>query len=123
MKIEIQSLNFALAPAQMRYIERRVSFALAANTEQIERVELWLSEISLTEGNVFNRCLIQVQLKSKTMVVSENIDADLRVAIHRAADQASWKVPRALGLQQRYAGTSLKIPRPSIESRLEYMAQ
>ena len=125
MKIEIQSLNFSLAPAQSRYIEGRLGFALDADSEHIERVELWLSEIHIAEGNVHKRCLIQLELKGRTMVVSESIDPDLRVAIHRAVDQASWKVPRCLERQKKEASMGMAAPQPLAESRLrsEHMLQ
>jgi ribosome-associated translation inhibitor RaiA len=96
MNIEIQSLSFSLTPAQSRYVGRRIDFTLAANVDNIERVEVWLSETSIAEGNVLKRCLIQVELKGTAMVVIESIDSDLRVAIHRAADQASEKLSRSV---------------------------
>jgi ribosome-associated translation inhibitor RaiA len=96
MNIEIQSLNFSLTPAQSRYVEQQIDFALAANIGNIERVEVWLSETSIAEGSVVKRCLIQVELKGRSMVVIESTDLDLRVAIQRAAGEASEKLSRSV---------------------------
>lgn len=125
MKVEIQSLNFSLIPAQSRYVERRLDLALGACSDHIERVEVWLSEVHVAGSNVLKRCLIQVELKRKTIVVSESIDSDPRVAIHRAADQASWKIPRCLGRQEREASLRLSSTQRLVENRLrsEYMMQ
>ena len=107
MNIEIQALNFSLTLVQRRYVERRIDFALAANGRDIERVEVWLSDIRITEGNVLKRCLIHVQLRGKAIVVIDSTDLDLQVAIHRAADQASWKVSRSIWRQLRTLNQSL----------------
>ena len=107
MEIEIQALNFSLTRVQSRYAERRIDFALAANGKDIERVQVWLSDIRIAEGKVLKRCLIHVQLNGNSTVVIDGTDLDLRIAIHRAADQASWKVSRSLGWQKRAFGQSL----------------
>jgi hypothetical protein len=57
--------------------------------------------VKTAEGNVLKRCLIHVALKGNSTVVIDSTDLDLRVAIHRAADQASWKVSRSVGRQKR----------------------
>jgi ribosome-associated translation inhibitor RaiA len=101
MNIEIQALNFSLTQVQSRYVERRIDFALAANGEDIESVEVWLSDIRIAEGAVLKRCLVHVALKGNSTVVIDSTDLDLRVAIHRAADQVSWKVSRSVGRQKR----------------------
>ncbi len=107
MNFEIQALNFSLTRVQSRYAERRIDFALAANGKDIERVEVWLSDIPIAEGDVLKRCVIHVALNGNLMVAIESTDSDLRVAIHRAADQASWKVSRSIGRQKRVFDQSL----------------
>lgn len=97
MKIEVQSLNFSLSLAQHRYIEDRLAFALESNAHSIQQVELWLSDLNLAAGDTLKRCVIQILLDDGTMVISESSDPGLRVVIHRAIDQAGWKVARSIG--------------------------
>lgn len=94
MKIDIQSLNFTLTPSQGRYVEQRISLALASNAEDIAAVQVWLSETSIAEGNVVKRCQIQVEIVGEAMVVIESTDLNLLVALDRAADRASRKLSR-----------------------------
>lgn len=94
MDIEVQSLNFTLTPSQCRYVEQQIGFALASNVDNIKRVQVWLSENSIAEGNVVKRCQVQVELEGEVMVVIESTDLNLRVALNRAADRASRKLSR-----------------------------
>lgn len=123
MQIEIQALYFSIAPEQIRFVERRVNFALGSHADRISRVEVWLSDILAADYDSDKRCRLQVELEERTIVISESIDSDLNVAIHRAADQASWKVPRCLRRQARPANVGLSSPGKLTETRLrsEYM--
>jgi ribosome-associated translation inhibitor RaiA len=123
MNIETQALNFTLPPEQINYVERRLKSTLGANSRQINRIEIWLSDIHATDCNKDYRCLVQVELEGQTMIIGEGIDSDLYTAIHRATDQAGWKVPRVLGRQHRRDCMLLPSPRKLIENRLrnQYM--
>jgi putative sigma-54 modulation protein len=95
--INIRALDFALTLAQHEYVERRLSYALDTHSEVISAAQVWLSELNETDAERNQRCLIQLTLDDGTQVVIDSVEADLYVAIHRAADRASWKVARCLG--------------------------
>jgi putative sigma-54 modulation protein len=97
MDIEIRALNFALTLAQHEFIERRLSYALDTHSELISAAQVWLSELNDSDSVRNQRCLIQLTLGDGAQVVIDSVEADLYVAIHRAADRASWKVVRCLG--------------------------
>lgn len=123
MNIEAQALNFTLTPEQINYARRRLNSTLGVNSAQISRVEMSLSDIHSADCDRDYRCLVQVELEGHTMVAGEGIDTDLYTAIHRATDQAGWKVPRVLGRQSRRDSMLLPSARNLIENRLrnQYM--
>ncbi len=96
MEINLTALNFQLSLDQHEYVERRLTYALESNASHIGAVDVWLSELNDPNALRNQRCLIQVTLKSGTLIVIDTTEADLYVAIHRAADRASWKVARCL---------------------------
>ena len=96
MEISLTALNFQLSLDQHEYVERRLTYALESNASHIGAVEVWLSELNDPNALRNQRCLIQVTLKSGRLIVIDTTEANLYVAIHRAADRASWKVARCL---------------------------
>ena len=76
-------------------VERRLGFALSRFGERIGRVLLQFSDTTNQGGDADKRCQIDVGLTPKGVQV-EHIDADMFVALDRAADRASRAVARAL---------------------------
>jgi putative sigma-54 modulation protein len=111
MDINIRALDFALALAQHEYVERRLSYALDTHSEVISAAQVWLSELNETDAERNQRCLIQLTLDDGTQVVIDSVEADLYVAIHRAADRASWKVARCLGRSKIRANERIQASR------------
>jgi putative sigma-54 modulation protein len=110
MEINLTALNFQLSLDQHEYVERRLTYALESNASLIGAVEVWLSELNDPNAQRNQRCLVQVTLKGGALIVVDTTEADLYVAIHRAADRAGWKVARCLsrrnlrGKEQQAAG-------------------
>jgi ribosomal subunit interface protein len=95
MKIHIRGRNVELTEVLRTRVERRLGFALGRFGERIDRVLLRFSDTDGHRGEVDKRCQIEVGLRSKSVTV-EHTDADLLVALDRAADRASRSVARAL---------------------------
>ena len=104
--INIRALNFKLSLAHYEYIERRLSYALSVHVDQIAAVEVWLSQANHVAADYERRCLVQITLDDTQQIVIESADTDLNVAIHRAADQASWTIARHLGRRKIRSGTT-----------------
>ena len=96
MEINLTALDFTLSLDQHEYVERRLSYALDANSTHICAIDVWLSELNDPDAVRNQCCLIQVTLTDGTLVIIDTIEADQYVAIHRAADRASWEVSRCL---------------------------
>lgn len=100
MRTEIQSSDLALTPGLRRYIKRRLGYALGRHGDQLQQVSLWLSDVNGPRGGQGKRCLMRIRLAGEPDVVVENIETDLRVAIHRSVDRAGWTVARCLQRQR-----------------------
>jgi len=96
MQIEIQARNFSLTQALRSHIHRRLGFALSTQYDQIKRILVRLSDINGPRGGNDKCCLIHVVLAGQADVVIEDTEANLYVAINRAADRASRTVTRRL---------------------------
>lgn len=113
MKIDIQALNVPLTSAEQGYIIRRLGFALSSHDEHIQRVSLRLSDINGPRGGNDQRCKVQVVLAHIPDIVIEDIEAEMSVAIDRAADRVGRTVARRLARHRdkgRSSGASKLLP-------------
>jgi ribosome-associated translation inhibitor RaiA len=92
MQIDIHAPNFPLPDALRSHIEQRLDFALSARDDHIQRVLVWLSDINGPRGGTDKCCHIEVMLTRDADVVIKDTEADLYVAIDRAADGAARAV-------------------------------
>jgi putative sigma-54 modulation protein len=95
MQIEIQARNFSLTRAMRAHIERRLAFALSTCNRHVRRILVRLSDINGPRGGNDKRCQLEVMLPGQAVVV-EDTEADLYVAINRAAARAGRSVMRQL---------------------------
>lgn len=104
MQINIQARNFALSDEVTRFVERRLRFALGRLDEKILHVTVRLSDINGPRGGIDKHCHLHVALKQVPDVVIEDTEADVFVAVTRAADRAGRAVLRRLDKQRNPAG-------------------
>ena len=96
MQIEIQARGFKLTEALRTQAERRVRFALGSTSGRVRSVVMRLVDENGPRGGVDKRCTIRAALPGVPPVVIEQQEADLYVAIDRAADRAGRAVARRL---------------------------
>ena len=101
VKIDIQARDYPLTDAIQAHIERRLNFALAHGRKSVQRILVTLSDTNGDRGGKDKRCRIQVFLRRLSVVVIQDVEADLYVAIDRAADRAKQTLLRRLKKQQR----------------------
>lgn len=102
MQMDIQSQGFVLTDGINDYVTRRLAFGLGRADAAISRVNVRLSDINGPRGGADKRCLIEVRLKGAPTVVIEDIEADLYVAIDRAAARAGRSLGRRLSRQRQF---------------------
>lgn len=96
MQIDIKARGFRLTEGLRHQAERRVRFALGAASGRVHSVVMRLTDENGPRGGVDKRCTIQANLPGAPPVIIEQLEADLYVAIDRAADRAGRAVSRRL---------------------------
>lgn len=116
MQIDIQARSFPLTDALRSHIKRRLGFTLSASDDHIQRVLVKLSDINGPRGGADKCCQIQVVFTHHPDVVIKDTEADLYVAIDRAADRAGRTVRRRLA-HRRLGDRSVALPGDEINNR------
>ncbi len=98
MKIRIQCRGFSLTDAMADHVRKRLGFLLGHGFNRLRRIDVTLSDLNGPRGGVDKRCLVRVSIDGLRPVVIEDIQADLYMAIDRAASRASRTVLRRLAL-------------------------
>jgi putative sigma-54 modulation protein len=114
MQIDIQTRNFVMTDAIRSHSIRRLRFALSSYDDRIQRVVMRLSDINGPRGGADKCCHLQLVLPGLPDVVVEDIEADLYLAIDRAADRAGRSLRRRLARQRDRARTSARPPLVSV---------
>lgn len=102
MNIHIQARGFALTDSLREHVERRLRFALGWADDRLRQVSVRLSDENGPRGGEDKRCRIQVAFSGAPGMVIDDTEADLYVAIDRAADRAGRSVARRLERQRDY---------------------
>ena len=100
MRIDINARDFPLTDALRGHVERRLRFALSCCGDHIQRVVIRLSDINGPRGGADKRCHLQMVLAGLPDLVVEDTEADLYVAIDRAADRAGRTLVRRIERRQ-----------------------
>ena len=100
MQITIQARSFSLTGALSNYVKRRLGFALSNHGEHIQHIMVRLSDINGPRGGKDKQCQLLVLLDQLPDVFIEDIEADMYVAIDRAADRAGRTVGRRISRQR-----------------------
>ena len=101
MQIAIHAHGFSITEALREHVASRLHNAFGCCAEHISRILVRLSDINGPRGGVDKRCQIQVRLATLADVVIEDTEADLYVAIDRAAERAGRTAVRHLARQRR----------------------
>ena len=95
MKLILRGDDRLLAQAQKAKAQLQVELALGRFGEEVKTVVLRFSKGAEGAGKQTQRCQIIVDIKPRRIRV-EHTDADLTVALERAADKAARSIARAL---------------------------
>jgi putative sigma-54 modulation protein len=96
MRIDIKAKGFDLTEGLRDHTLRRLQFALGWANHDVRAVTVRLFDINGPRGGKDKRCRIQVPFPGTRNVVIEDTEADLYVAIDRAAERAERAVVRRL---------------------------
>ncbi len=102
MQIVIQARGLDLTAELREYVDRRLRFALDWAGYALAGVTVVLSDINGPRGGNDKRCRIRVTGNDGLDMVIEDTQADLHVAVDRAADRAGRTLARRLARQRQY---------------------
>ena len=104
MQIQIRARHVEVTEVLHAQVERRLGFVLGRFGARIGRVVVRFSDTNGHRGGRDTRCQIDVGLRPSGRVQSEDTDADLLVAVNRAADRVARAVARVLEREREKEG-------------------
>lgn len=99
MQIAIQAHGFSLTDTLEKHVKDRIRFTFSRVSGRVRRILVILSDINGPRGGIDKRCLVEVRLDGLSSVVIQDVQADLYLAIDRAAGRAERSVTRRLALK------------------------
>ena len=108
MQVDIRARGFELTEGLRQHTERRLDFALGWANYDIRKVAVRLFDINGPRGGEDKCCRIQVTLPNAQDVVIEDTEADLYLAIDRAAERLENSVARRLERQKEHKHGTFK---------------
>lgn len=103
MQVDIKSRGFELTDSLRDYVRKRLACNLSHGDTAILQVGVRLSDINGPRGGEDKRCQITLRVKALPRIVIEDTEADLYVAIDRAAERAGRTLQRRLARSLRDA--------------------
>jgi len=97
LHLSIRSHGFTLTPAIREHTERRLRLALSHAAGSITTITVVLSDINGPRGGRDKCCRVRIGIKEQQVMVIDDIQDNLYVAIDRAADRAARTVSRRMG--------------------------
>ena len=107
MNIQIHAQDITLTEGLRDYVTRRLAYALIHGQEMVSRIIVRLSDINGPRGGLDKRCGIEILLKGAPAVTIEDTEADIHVAIDRAAERAGRTLDRRLSRRHEFPMSSI----------------
>jgi putative sigma-54 modulation protein len=100
MLFEIYGKDIRITGQLRGHIERRLCFALERFAKRIRRVRVSIRDLNGPRGGIDKCCQVAVVLAPSTIILLEDRDPSLFVAIDRVADKAGMCIGRRLNRQK-----------------------
>ena len=97
MRIGILSRGLALTQAIRDYAHRRLKTALNRYEPMLASVQVRVADVNGPRGGVDKHCVVEVRGPTLAPIIVRERDADLYVALDRAADRVDRATARRLG--------------------------
>ena len=103
MQIQIHANDFALTEGLRDHVAKRLAYALNHGRDIVSRIVVRLSDVNGPRGGVDKRCGIEVRLKGASTIAIDDTEADLYVAIDRAAERTGRTLDRRIARRHHLA--------------------
>jgi putative sigma-54 modulation protein len=94
MQVEIRGQKLYVDQATKEHVQRQMEFALGQFNSWITRATVHLEDVNGAKGGIDKQCRILVNFKGGKTIKIQDLDADMIVAINRAADRLGQAVAR-----------------------------
>ena len=96
MELEIRGQNIRVGDRLHEQVERQMNFALGQFESWISNATVLLEDINGPKGGIDKQCRVIVSLKGGKTLKIEDLDADISIAVNRAADRVGQVVSREI---------------------------
>jgi putative sigma-54 modulation protein len=97
MNVDIQSNGLELNDELREHTLHRLQGAMAWASDDVETIHVRLSHVNRYDRCHTTRCMIQISLSHKPVVVIEDNESDLYLAVDRAVDRIERVMSRKFG--------------------------
>lgn len=106
MNLKIQAQDLPLTDELHQRVTTRLAYALNHGRDLVTRIVVRLSDVNGPRGGKDKCCGIEVRLKGAPALIVEDTQADLRVAIDRAAVRIGRTLDRHLARRRTFLAVS-----------------
>jgi ribosome-associated translation inhibitor RaiA len=92
MYVKIESRKAEISPTCEEWIERRLHFALGRFGDRIRRAAVRLADLNGPRGGEDQHCRIEVSLVPSGSIMAEATDAEIELAVSRAAERVTRRI-------------------------------
>lgn len=103
MQIQIHADDFDLTDGLRDHVAKRLAYALNHGSDIVSRIVVRLSDVNGPRGGIDKRCGIEVRLKGTSPIAIDDTEADLYVAIDRAAERTGRTLDRRMARRRHLA--------------------
>jgi len=103
MQIQIHSDDFTLTDGLREHIVRRLAYSLNHGRNVISRVVVRLADVNGPRSGVDKCCGIEIRMARASPIAIDDTQADLYVAIDRAAERAGRTLDRRISWRAKSA--------------------
>jgi len=103
MHIQIHADDFDLTEGLRDHVAKRLAYAMNHGRDIVSRIVVRLSDVNGPRGGVDKRCGIEVRLKGAPAIAINDTEADLYVAIDRAAERTGRTLDRRIARRRHLA--------------------
>ena len=106
MNLKIQAQDLPLTDVLRQHVATRLAYALNHGRDVVTRIVVRLSDVNGPRGGKDKCCAIEVRLKGAPALIVEDTQADLHVAIDRAAERIGRTLDRQLARRRAFLTVS-----------------
>ena len=106
-QLDVRAQGFELTDALRQYAIDHVAARLAKHARSIQAVIMRFDDVNGVKGGEDKRCRIEVLLRRRNPIVTEEIAQDLRAAMDRAADRSELAVTQISSGGARCPGSAV----------------